>query len=63
VSKRIQKAASLPRLSAGAFFTQTDTIGELHEMVRDDVRCHFAGEADQPTLIRLHFVRDEIIAA
>jgi hypothetical protein len=32
-------------------------------MVRDAVRCHFAGEADQPTLIRLHFVRDEIIAA
>ena len=44
-------------------FTQADTIDELHDMVRDAVRCHFEGEADTPKLIRLHFVRDEVIAA
>jgi len=34
----------------------------LREMVRDAVRCHF--EADElPSVIRLHFVRDEVISA
>jgi predicted RNase H-like HicB family nuclease len=44
-------------------FTQADTVEELHEMVRDAVRCHFADEPEAPKLIRLHFVRDEVIAA
>lgn len=44
-------------------FTQADTVEELREAVRDAVRCHFADEADRPKMIRLHFVRDEVIAA
>lgn len=32
-------------------------------MVRDAVRCHFAHEPEPPKLIRLHFARDEVIAA
>jgi hypothetical protein len=44
-------------------FTQADTVEELHAMVRDTVRCHFADEPEAPKLIRLHFVRDEVIAA
>jgi hypothetical protein len=43
-------------------FTQAATAAELHERVRDAVRCHFE-EGSQPKLIRLHFVRDEVIAA
>lgn len=43
-------------------FTQADTEDELHAMVRDAVRCHF-DEGERPKLIRLHFVRDEVIAA
>lgn len=43
--------------------TQADSVDELHAMVRDAVRCHFAGEPEGPKLIRLHFVRDEVIAA
>jgi hypothetical protein len=35
---------------------------ELHERVLDAVRCHFEGDG-APKLIRLHFVRDEVIAA
>ncbi|MCU0836163.1 MAG: 2-oxoisovalerate dehydrogenase [Chromatiaceae bacterium] len=42
--------------------SQAETVGELHEQVRDAVRCHFDPEA-APRLIRLHFVRDEVIAA
>ena len=42
--------------------TQADNIAGLHERVRDAVRCHF-DEGTAPRLIRLHFVRDEFIAA
>ncbi len=37
-------------------------MAELHDRVRDAVRCHFY-DGTQPRLIRLHFVRDEVIAA
>jgi len=45
-----------------SIFAQAATMPELHEQVRDAVRCHFE-EGTQPRLIRLHFVRDEVIAA
>lgn len=41
--------------------TEADTLAELREMVRDAVRCHFE-EGESPSVIRLHFVRDEVIA-
>jgi hypothetical protein len=43
-------------------FTQADTLDELRAMVRDAVRCHF-DDAERPRLIRLHMVKDEVIAA
>ena len=43
-------------------FTEAGTLEELRTMVRDAVECHFDPE-DRPKIIRLHFVRDEIIAA
>ena len=52
----LAKAAGVP------IFTEADTLDELHAQVRDAVRCHF-DEAAAPKLIRLHFVRDEVIAA
>lgn len=45
-----------------SIFTEADTISELREMVRDAVACHFDGE-DRPALIRLHFVKEEVLAA
>ena len=42
--------------------TQADSIDDLHAQVRDAVACHF-DPADKPELIRLHFVRDEGLAA
>ncbi len=42
--------------------TEADSIEELKEMVRDAVRCHFDASA-MPAVIRLHFVRDEVIFA
>ena len=43
-------------------FTHADSLEELREMVRDAVRCHFEAEM-VPSVIRLHFVRDEVIVA
>lgn len=43
-------------------FTQAETLEELRAMVRDAVRCHF-DDAGRPRLIRLHMVKDEVIAA
>ncbi len=41
---------------------EAETVPELRTQVRDAVNCHF--ELSQaPKLIRLHFVRDEVIAA
>ena len=45
-----------------SIFTEAETLDDLHDRVRDAVRCHF-DEGDAPKLIRLHFVRDEVIAA
>ena len=45
-----------------SIFTQAESFEALRDEVRDAVRCHFnAGEG--PTLIRLHYVRDEVLAA
>lgn len=46
-----------------SIFTQGETLEELRSMVKDAVACHFSDAATRPKLIRLHFVRDEIIAA
>ncbi|TVQ64369.1 MAG: 2-oxoisovalerate dehydrogenase E1 subunit beta [Phycisphaerales bacterium] len=46
-----------------SIFTQADDMDALKEMVRDAVRCHFPDESSRPKLIRLHSVRDEVIAA
>lgn len=42
-------------------FTEADTLEELRSMVRDAVECHFE-QRDRPKVIRLHFVKDEVIA-
>ena len=45
-----------------SIFTQAASAGELYARVRDAVRCHCEDNA-APKLIRLHFLRDEVIAA
>jgi predicted RNase H-like HicB family nuclease len=46
-----------------SIFTQGDTLEELRSMVKDAVASHFGDAPTRPKLIRLHFVRDEVIAA
>ncbi|MDX6405912.1 MAG: hypothetical protein QOF72_265 [Blastocatellia bacterium] len=50
------------RALGASIFTEADDLETLRQQVRDAVRCHF--EAGQgPKVIRLHFVREEVIAA
>jgi predicted RNase H-like HicB family nuclease len=50
------------RAVGASIFTEADTLEELKRNVRDAVQCHFDDPADRPKVIRLHFVRDEVIA-
>jgi hypothetical protein len=46
-----------------SIFTQGEDWNDLRVMVKDAVTCHFAKETEHPTIIRLHYVRDEVLAA
>ena len=45
-----------------SIFTEADSFDELKTMLQDAVRCHFE-EEKRPRLIRLHFVREDVISA
>ena len=42
-------------------FAEGDDLAALHANVRDAVRCHF-DDGQAPKVLRLHFVREEVIA-
>ena len=42
--------------------TQGETVEEVRAMVKDAVRCYFDEGMEAPKIIRLHFVRDEVLA-
>jgi predicted RNase H-like HicB family nuclease len=44
-----------------SIFTEGETLDEIRENVRDAARCHFE-ENEQPQVVRLHYVKDEVIA-
>lgn len=50
------------RALGASIFTQGDTLPELRAAVREAVQCHF-DEGEAPKIIRLHFTREEVIAA
>ena len=43
--------------------TQGDSVEDIRRNVREAVDCHFDETMERPSVIRLHFVRDEIMAA
>jgi hypothetical protein len=45
-----------------SIFTEAETLEELRVQVRDAVRCHFE-DGTAPKILRLHFVREEVLAA
>jgi len=42
--------------------TQADDLDKLRRNVREAVKCHFDGRGKPPSVIRLHFVRQEVLA-
>lgn len=44
-----------------SILTEADDLDHLRTMVRDAVSCHF-DEDDRPQVVRLHLVRDELLA-
>jgi len=45
-----------------SIFTEADDMLQLHDAVREAVHCHY-DEGMAPQVIRLHIVREEVIAA
>jgi len=51
----------IARALGQSIVTEADTLEELRDNIRDAIRCHF-DENDLPRIIRLHFVKEEVIA-
>ena len=51
----------IARALGESIFTEAETLDTLRQQVRDAVHCHF-DEGAAPKIIRLHFVRDEVLA-
>lgn len=43
-----------------SIFTEGDTLDELKQNVREAVSCHF-DEGSAPAIIRLHYIKEEVI--
>jgi hypothetical protein len=52
----------MARALGESIFTEADGMMDLYDKVRDAVRCHF-DEGQLPRILRLHFVREEVITA
>ena len=42
--------------------TQGETIEEIRDNIREAVECYFDDATSRPRVLRLHFVRDEVLA-
>ena len=45
-----------------SIFTEANRVTDLYDKIREAVWCHF-DEGQLPKVIRLHFVREEVITA
>ena len=52
----------IARALGHSIFAEADSYDELRDQVRDAVHCHF-DDGERPSLIRLHYVKDEVLAA
>lgn len=50
----------IARAVGADIFTEADDLPQLHQQVRDAVRCHFEPDA-VPRVIRLHITREEVL--
>ena len=61
--REVEEGGFWARALGHSIFTQAADWEELKTMVRDAVACHFEKDSERPKIIRLHFVRDEVLAA
>ena len=52
----------LARALGYSIFTDGKDLDELRRNVKEATDCHFEDVEDAPGIIRLHFVRDEVLA-
>jgi hypothetical protein len=45
-----------------SIYTQGETVDDLKQQIKEAVHCHFEQD-QQPKVIRLHWVKDEVISA
>jgi hypothetical protein len=50
------------RALGASIFTEAESLDNLRAAVRDAVQCHFEPDL-APKIIRLHYVRDEVLSA
>jgi hypothetical protein len=62
VAKEAPEGGFLAKAVNEDIFTEADDVASLRQNVRDAVHCHF-DEGSAPKLIRLHFAREEVLAA
>ena len=43
-----------------SIFTEADNLDDLKINIKEAVACHF-DEADMPKIIRLHYIKEEVI--
>ncbi|OGO61106.1 MAG: 2-oxoisovalerate dehydrogenase [Chloroflexi bacterium RBG_19FT_COMBO_47_9] len=43
-----------------SIYTEADTWEELKSAIQDAVNCHF-DEDQRPSIIRLHYIREEVV--
>ena len=44
-----------------SIFTEADNLNDLRAKIKDAVSCHF-NEDQEPKVVRLHFVHEEVMA-
>ena len=61
VVEEAQEGGLTARSLSEAIFTEADDLDGLEANIREAVQCHFE-DAERPKIIRLHFVRDQLLA-
>jgi len=56
-----EEGGYVARAIGDSIFTEADDLTTLHENIKEAVSCHYDSH-ELPKFIRLHFVREEVIA-
>lgn len=62
VAEEAPEGGFTARALGESIFTEGDSVDDLRQNIRDAVRCHFGNDA-LPRVIRLHWVREELLSA